>query len=89
MKKVAVFGLLVLVAGFVLARSPQELIRSKEGAFQALPEGSKYSLSPAGVPREVWLRGTARPAASAREAGLMAIYELGPLFRLRGGGWLP
>lgn len=84
MKKGAVFSLLVLVASLAWARSPQELFRSQEEALQALPEGSEYSLSPAGVPRELWLRGKARPAAPAREAGLMAIYELGPLFRLRG-----
>lgn len=85
MRRTAVlFLVLGLAAGSLWALPPQDRLALQDQAFRGLPEGASYSLSESGVPRELWRPGKARLAAQAEHAALLAVHELGPLFRLQG-----
>ncbi|MGC8916675.1 MAG: M4 family metallopeptidase [Thermoanaerobaculum sp.] len=85
MRRTVLFSVVLgLVAVGAWSRPPQDLFVLQEQAFQALPEGAEYSLSPSGVPRELWHPGKLRQAPQAEQAAIIAAEELGPLFRLRG-----
>lgn len=84
MRGIAVAMLVLgLGMGSLWAAPSQNRWALQEQAVQALPEGAELSLSEHGVPRELWRPGKARLAPQAEGAALLAVYELGPLFRLQ------